>query len=1106
MSSQVAGKRLRRCAAFLICTLGVAGTFAPRRVSGQATGATLSGTVTDSAGAVVPNANVSVKNTATGIARDTASDNAGLYSVPELLPGDYEVTTTAPGFSTQVQSGVRLAPAATVVLNVSLNVGEVTQKVEVTATAQAVELSTSSLGADVTDTSVRELPLNGRDWTQLATLQPGIIAIHTQASANTTANRGNRGFGNELSDSGHTPYQNNYRINGISVNDYTNGSPGSVLGVQLGVDGIQEFSVLSANYPAQYGRASGAEINAITRSGTNQFHGSAYWFLREKQLNARNYFDPATIPPFHRNQFGGAFGGPIKTEKTFFFVDYEGVRQDLSQSNHDIVPTAAARSGNLCSAPTTGSCTPNTVTVSPLVAPYLPFWPLPNAGLTPAGNGDTGYYSISGLTPLYENYVTAKVDHKASEKDNLSSSFMYDKSSLTSPDALVIGTSQSQTLRVMASADWTRVIDPSVVNTARIGYSLSQGLIADPGTAINPLAADASLGAVPGRNSPILSVTGLTVMQGALGALTATHQTQNSYQAYDDFFVTKGSHSFTFGGFVENIRLGDLNRQLGNGQFNFGSLQAFLTDQPTSFTVLDPAFLYEAAFRQTIFGAYAQDDWRARRNLTLNLGLRYEPTTRPSEGHGRFGVMQNLYSGPETVPVTNLWQSNTTLLDFEPRVGLSWDPWGAGKTAIRAAFGIYDVLPLAWTVAGAVAPNYPFGLTVAGGGLPAGSFPTGALSLVPFSPANAVGVYIQQHPGTSYTMDWNLNIQHQITSSLIATLGYVGSRSIRLSWKWQDQDMVLPTLTSAGYLWPCDKSFNPCTGHGTKLNTSVSGIAGNLFDGDGYYDGLQAGLRKVMGHGLQADLSYTWSKCIDTESNSIQTDTFLNSARDIPFFDKQARRGLCDYNISQNFVGNYIWEVPGTKSLGGVGDHVLTGWEVGGIITASTGSPFTLIMSGDSLGQRSSDAINFPDRLWGTPGCTNPVNTGGVNYLKLSCFTPPTAPASFAAECQPAAASVAAVIPNTCMNLFGDNGRNSIIGPGLFDFDLSLFKNNYITENVNVQFRAEFFNVLNHTNFQSPLDNKTIFTNTGTLVGGAGAIDATATTSRQIQLGLKVIF
>lgn len=1088
---------------FVLLALGVV---APSSLRAQVAGATLRGTVTDASGAAIPNSKVSIKNTATGVTRDVTSDAVGLYSSPNLLPGNYEVTTSAPGFSTQVQTGITLEVGASQVLNISLRVGQVAQEVQVTSAAPTVELTTSAVSAEVNATTMRELPLNGRDWTQLATLQPGVISIRTQSSASSFGSRGNRGFGNELSDSGHTPYQNNYRINGISVNDYTNGSPGSVLGVQLGVDGIQEFSVLTTNYSADYGRASGAIINAITRSGTNQFHGSAYYFLRDKVLDARNFFDGPTIPPFHRNQFGASGGGPIRKGKTFIFVDYEGIRQRVSQSLHDTVPTAAARAGNLCSVPTTGSCTPNTITVDPKVIPYLPLWPMPNAGLTPSGNGDTGFFNGAALSHLPENYITVRGDHKASEKDTFAVSWFRDNSSISLPDALLVGIHESLTARQMGSLEWTHIFNPGLANTARVGYSRSEGIINSPVSAINPLGADTSLGAVPGDHAPTLSVPGLTVMQGALGDPSAADHHQNSYQAYDDAFITKGYHSIKIGFAVERIQYNFLGLSAHNGQFNFPSLQGFLTNHPSSLTLLDPdpTLFKEIGARQSLFGVYVQDDWRMRPNLTLNLGLRYEPTTLPVEAHNGFGVMENLFSGGVTAPVPSLWQTNSTLRNFQPRIGFAWDPFKTGKTSLRGGFGIYDVLPLPWAYVQVAGSTIPFGVTVAGGNLPVGSFPTGAPALIPFIPSKAASPYFNQHPRRSYDMNWNLNIQREITPSLTAMVGYVGSHSVHLPWKALDQDMVLPTLTSAGYLWPFP------VGSGTRLNTSVGAINGTFWDSSATYEGLQAQVKKRMSHGIQAQASYTWSKCIDTNSSSVATDTFLNSVRDLPFFDQQARRGLCDYNIAHNFVANYIWQLPTPRFGGAAAEHILGGWELGGILTASTGTPFTLLISGNPLGQNSSDAIDFPNRLWGQSGCANPVNPGNVNnYVKLNCFTPPVAPASFAAVCQPAAASVAAVIPNTCMNLFGNNGRNSLIGPGLFEVDFSAFKNNYIrriSESFNIQFRAEFFNIFNRANFQSPLDNKTIFTQTGTLVGGAGVIDATTTTSRQIQLGLKVIW
>src|ERR1700687_298240 len=371
-------------------------------VYAQVAGATLSGTVTDASSAAVPNAKFSIKNSATGVVRDVTTDSAGFYSAPNLLPGLYDITAAASGFSSSVQTGLTLTVGATKALNISLRVGQVSERVEVTASAPSVELTSSTISGEVDAATERELPLNGRDWTQLATLQPGVASVRVEAGSN---NRGNRGYGTLLSISGHQPYENNYRINGISINDYSNGSPGSSLGVNLGVDAIQEFSVLTGNYSAEYGRASGGIINGITKSGTNQFHGDVYYFVRDKTLDARNYFDPEKIPPFHRDQFGGSGGGPIKKGKTFIFGDYEAIRQRKSETFSNTVPYRAARgiaSGGttpsqvafvngapLPAAGQTGAApNPDPVThIDQAGLPYLAFFPLPN--ITPE-HGATG--------------------------------------------------------------------------------------------------------------------------------------------------------------------------------------------------------------------------------------------------------------------------------------------------------------------------------------------------------------------------------------------------------------------------------------------------------------------------------------------------------------------------------------------------------------------------------------------------------------------------------------------------------------------------------------------------------------------------------------------
>src|SRR6202023_795788 len=527
------------------------------------------------------------------------------------------------------------------------------------------------LSAEVDSTTERELPLNGRDWTQLATLQPGVTGVRVEAGA---SNRGNRGYGTLLSISGYQPFENNYRLNGVSINDYSNGSPGSSLGVNLGVDAVQEFSVLTSNYTAEYGRASGGVINGITKSGTNDFHGDAYYFIRDKVLDAKNYFDDPTqpIPPFHRDQFGAAGGGPIIKNKTFIFGDYEGIRQRKSDTFSNIVPSAEARAGHLCHLdPACAALPVSNFTVDPKVVPYLGFYPLPNVkdasgNIALIGNGDTGTFVTSGVERLTENYFTVRGDHRFSEKDSLAVSYFYDKAPLTMPDSLVDTLTQNFTFRQMGSVEETHLFSAGLANTARIGYIRVAAMVPAPFAALNPLAKDPSLGALPGRFSPeiVISGGGIVTMDGALGTVSSDILTWNSYQFYDDAFFTRGTHTLKVGFAVERMQNDEFSGGVPpNGSFKFDSLATFLQNQPHSLLIVDPATTRPINVRQTLFGAYVQDDWHARSNLTLNFGVRYEQVTLPTDAHGTFAVLTSLTSPAET-PVKTLWASNQTLHNF----------------------------------------------------------------------------------------------------------------------------------------------------------------------------------------------------------------------------------------------------------------------------------------------------------------------------------------------------------------------------------------------------------------------------------------------------------
>ena len=1094
----------------LFTLLAFAFIFSPR-IHAQVAGATLSGTVTDPSGSAVPGAQVAIKNVGTGITVNVNASADGFYSAPNLQPGSYEITTTATGFATMVRSGVVLTVGAQQALNTSLQVGQVSQRVEVTGEAPTIELTSTAISGVVNSTTEVELPLNGRDWTLLATLEPSVNTIGTQQPVGANATRGNRGFGNQITVSGTRPQNNNYRIDGVSVVDYAGGGPGSVAGYAIGVDAVGEFSVITSNYSAEYGRTSGGIINAITRSGTNQLHGDVYGFLRAAALDARSYFDPGPPPPFHRDQFGGSLGGPIRKEKTFFFADYEAFRQGQGNTFVDKVPTAAVRGGLLTfpsgifPQPVGGNaltpkttCTPVSptqcqVAVDPTSAQYLNFWAVPSPTAVLA-NPNVALVPVAVNNVVHDNFVTARIDHHFSEKDTLSGTYLYDNALNNQPDPLVTTLFGNTSTRQTVSLQETHVFTPALTNAVRFGFNRVTALSNASISAINPLSSQTGLGAF-GREASNVTVSQLTSFDGGLNGLSAPFHYWNSFQGYDDGFLVKGNHSIKFGVAFERVQHNShfLNRV--DGVFNFGSLYGFLTNQPVTFTGSPSGTTFEH-LRQSIFGTYVQDDWKIRPNLTINLGLRYEMSTVPSEVDNKLVNLVTL-----TSPTPRLGSplfSNPTLRNFEPRVGLAWDPFGTGKTSVRAAFGIFDVLPLTDEFFVMQEQSAPYALLVTSGNLAQGSFPSG-LNGFSADPSKLQTAWIQPNPPRNYMMIYDLTIQQQLTGSMSASVGYVGNHGVHMYNREDDINTVLPTQTSIGLLFPIG------TGPGNRINPNAGDIRAGYWGGTALYNALQASFTKNFSHGVQAKAAYTWGKGIDTGSATAIGDPFTNSIAS-PFNFWSGRKGLSDYNIAHTFVLNYIWDLPTKKNWEGVTAKVLGGWELGGIFTAQSGQPFTPLIGGDPLGLNSADPWAFPNV---TPGCatTNPGNV--ANYLNLNCFTLPTAPSSFAAQCN--TFSSAATAPPAgqvyCANLLGNEGRNSIIGPGFYNLDFSVFKNNNIkaiSEHFNVQIRAEFFNVLNHSAFLAPVNNSTIFDQNGS--SSPDSIDQLAVPAREIQFGLKVIW
>jgi hypothetical protein len=1127
----------------------------------QVAGGTLSGTITDPSGGGIPHARLVIKNVATGVERSVTTNTDGFYTAVNLLPGDYQVTISAKDFNTEVNSGITITVGAQQTFDVVLHVGAVANRVEVTTEAPAVQLASSDISAVVNATTVRELPLNGRSWTDLAALQPGVETIQTQPSFATGSDRGNRGFGQQLTISGARPQQNNYRLDGVSLNDYANGAPGSVLGGNLGVDAIQEFSVLTSNYSAEYGKTSGGVVNAVTRSGTNAFHGSGYEFLRNSALDAANFFEAGQRSPFKRNQFGGDVGGPIFKNRTFFFADFEAIRQSKGIANFLFVPSAAARTGSLCSNPAgsdpANPCTPSQVVVDPIVKKYLALYPVPLPTRL-LGNGDTGNVTFSGQQVINENFVTTRIDHKFSDTDALFGTYLFDRTPYSSPDAFGNVLLNTLSTRQIVAVEETHSFTPTFVNAARFGFNHEFVNNDSSASALNPAAADTSLGAFPNRNASVVNVPGaLTSMTGGVGGLPTYLYGWNSYQAYDDAFWTRGTHSLKFGVAVERMLLQATALTDPNGIWTFSTLRDFLTNSPSKFAGGIASSLTPRDFRQTLFGAYLQDDWRWKPNLTLNLGLRYEMTTVPTETSGKLVNLRNL-SDPAPVcgvvvagcPSTGALFSNPTLHNFEPRVGFAWDPFHTGRMAVRGGAGLFDVLPLPYQFILLETQATPFFQYTSVNNPNPGDFPSGLPSP---PPANKLrSTFVDSNPKRNYVMQWNLNVQYQLTPSLAAMVAYVGSRGVHQPFRVDEADLVIPTKTAGRYLWPKVDAFgnvfsalcnkvdangppdDPSCAPAPTINTNFGSIRGMFYQGRSYFNALELQLAKRLSHGFQVQGTYTWGKSMDTNSATLAGDAFGNSISSLNWFDMKLTRGPSDFNVGRTVVINGTWELPSAKSLSGPVRLLTDGWELGLIFTASDGVPFTPTWGtgSDPASTQSSDDFAFPDRLGG-PGCKSLTNPGNpANYIKTQCFSIPNAPDmnfwtqncdAFPPSAQPTPTAsnpnpppVPAVFPQ-CFNLRGNAGRNILVGPGITNLDFSVFKNfrvRRISENFNVQFRMEMFNILNHANFAPPGPgdgNTDIFDGTGSSLapsggGTAGALVRTTIPERQIQFAIKVSF
>ena len=1032
----------------LIASLLVLAGVGPR-LTAQTTGQ-IEGLVRDPDAKAVPGAALSIVETGTQSERRVNTDDRGWYSAPALAPGSYKISLAADGFRGEVRSGVVLSAGRVARVDFLLELGETRDSVVVVGEAPAVSPAPSDWGGSIERAKLESLPLNGRDLFDLVSQQPGTAVATT--SLKTLTN----GAGIRISVNGARPNQNSFRMDGIYINDATSSAPASAAGRLLGLESIEELHLVSSPFDAEYGRAGGAVLTAVSKSGTNAWHGSAYEFLRNSALDAKNFFDPAgqRIPPLRKNQFGGLFSGPLRRNSLFFLGNYEGVRETSSRSMYSVTPNKEARLGQLPG---------RVVTIAPQIVPYLNLYPLPNG--RDYGDG-TGEFIAEGITHAREDYTTGKVDFIPSSRLRVAARYTFDDALNTRPEPLQVFTFFDASHYHFLHTETQFLQSPNTIHGFRAGFSR----VYYDQDSLQPASVPASMSFLPNQPMGGLSFTAGASNLGGVSkdniSLLPRRFIINDYQTNYAVTHIRGTHSLRMGGSFDRVQFNQRSDNSAKGNYTFSSLADFLQASPVSADLALPGCDSIRGWRQSIYSAFVQDEWRISPRLSATLGVRYEAYSAPTEVNGKIATLRDILHDTATQVGGPVFQ-NPSKKNFAPRASLAFDPFGASKTVIRAGAGIfYDLIGTRELVVGGVRTP-PF-YTQASLDRPA--FPNlleAARNAPPLNSLDLLEYYLQQ----PYMAQFQFMLQQELAHNTVLQVGYAGSRGVHLMGTIGDVNPNRPQVLPDGQL------FFPATL--ARLNPAFAKIRTRRTQFDSSYHGFQAGLQHRWSRGLSVQIKYSWSKSLDNGSAVILGD-FVNTGNLPTMFDYRQNRGRSDFDVSQTFGANFSYAL--AEWRGGRLAELAGGWELQGVLQAQAGPPFNPTVGFDRArlgGGGPSDGSQRPTYA-GLPGA-NLILGDPQRWFDPTFFALPPA------------------------GMYGNLGRNVLNGPGLVTIDLAVHKVLWRTERQSLRLRVEAFNIANHPNFQMPSSLR-LFTSSLNRVGSAGRITETTTTSRQVQLALKWVF